>query len=190
MPLPSDIKQVFINTLNEDMSVPEFEQWLYAEKRLESLLDKYDYLDLIAYPYKSDTQNGLFKLLEKHIDKGEQEMMRMDQLLTKALDRDKSLPGILSSFYNMYCKGYYFLEELGLNYGLRINVPEVNSNYDTWQSLTTDEQNTLLASFYPELETELIKVISWLDNGKIILTGIRNEYDRLDFIDNREITEK
>lgn len=188
--LPPYIKQVFSNTLNGTMTVPEFEQWLYAEKQLEQLMDEYDYLDLIAYPYKTGAQNGLFQLLEKHIGKGEQEIMRMQHLLDKALNRDRSLPEILDSFYDMYCKGYYFLEELGMNYGLRIGFPQVNSDYDTWETLNTAEQNALLESFYPELETELIKVISWLDNGKIILTGIRDEYERLDFIDNRDAAEQ
>ncbi len=192
MQLPAYIKQIFFNTLNGDMSVPEFEQWLYAEKDLEQLMDEYDYLDLIAYPYKSGAPNGLFQLLEKHIGKGVLETMRMDQLLGKALDRDQSLPEILVRFYDLYCKGYYFLEVLGMNYGLGIDIdfPLVNSKRSSWEDLDVTEQNTLLDSFYPELETELIRVISWLDNGEIILTGIRDENNRLDFIDNRDASDQ
>lgn len=189
--LPPDIKQVFFNTLNEEMSIPAFEQWLYAEKGLEQILGPDDYLDLIAHPYKSaNAKYGLYQLLEQYISKGEQETMLLDQQLTKALNRDKSLPELLTTFYDKYCKGYYFLQELGINYGLRINVPEGNSNKETWSDLMKEEQNTLIESFYPELEIALIKVISWLDSGKIILTGIRDENDRFDFIDNREATEK
>lgn len=191
MSLPPDIKQVFFNTLNGEMSIPAFEQWLYAEKGLEQLLSPDDYLDLIAHPYKSaNAKYGLFQLLEQHISKGEQETMLLDQQLTKALNRDKVLPELLATFYDKYCKGYYFLQELGINYGLRINVPEVNSNGETWSELMKEEQNALLESFYPELETELIKVITWLDSGKIILTGIRDEDDRFEYIDHREATEK
>lgn len=78
MNLPADIKKIFFETLYGDKNVLEFEDWLYADKRLESLLTADDYLDLISYGYKGDrVKYGLYKLLEKHIDKGEYEKWKM-----------------------------------------------------------------------------------------------------------------
>jgi hypothetical protein len=192
MALPLDIKQFFFDTLNGDKSVLEFEQWLYANTQLESVLDAGDYLDLISYGYKQpDAKYGLFKLLEKHIEKGEFEKSRILRLLTKALNKDKELPQILMTFYDLYCKGYQFLDNLGLAYGLAVEVPRVkNTTAESWEELTAKQQEDLLQSFYPGIESELKKVISWVVTGKVILTGVQNNYDHFEYIDNRTELEK
>lgn len=192
MTLPADIEQIFFDTLSGDKTVLEFEQWLYADKKLETILNSDDYLDLISYGYKADNAKyGLFRLLEKHIDKGELETRRIRKLLTKALNRNKELPEILMTFYDLYCKGYNFFDNLGLGYGLALEVPRVNNtSADTWDELNENQQRELLDSFYPDLETEINKVISWLDTGKVILTGIKDEYNHFEYIDNRTELEK
>ena len=191
MTLPADIQEIFFDTLSGDKTVLEFEQWLYADKRLEVVLQPDDYLELISFGYKSDTaKKWLPRLLEKHIDKGELETRRIRKLLTKALNRNKELPEILMTFYDLYCKGYNFLDNLGLGYGLRVEVPGINNYVETWSDLNEAEQNALLNSFYPDLESEINKVISWLDTGKVILTGIKDEYNHFEYIDNRTELEK
>jgi hypothetical protein len=189
MNLPVDIKEIFFETLYGDKSVLEFEQWLYAEKRLESLLKAEDYLDLISYGYKGNrVKYGLYKLLEKHIDKGEYEKWKMLRRLRKALQRDKELPQILMTFYDLYCKGYNFLDNLGLGYGLAVEVPY--SQADSWGELTPEQQETLLNSFYPNIEYEIKKVIRWLETGKVVLTGFQDDYQHYEYIDNRTDEEK
>ena len=191
MTLPADIKQIFFDTLSGDKTVLEFEQWLYADKRLETILNSDDYLDLISYGYKADNAKyGLFRLLEKHIDKGELETKRIYKLLTRALNKDKELPEILMTFYDLYCKGYNFFDNLGLGYGLRVEVPGINNYEETWDDLNEAEQDTLLKSFYHDLEAEIKKVISWLDTGKVVLTGIKDEYNHFEYDDNRTELEK
>ncbi|WP_250633075.1 hypothetical protein [Rhodoflexus caldus] len=149
----------------------EFEEWLYADKRLETILHPDDYLELISYGYKSDTaKKWLHPLLSKHIDKGEFERRRVRKLLTKALNKDEELPQLLMTFYDLYCKGYNFFDNLGLGYGLRVEVPGINYQ-ETWDDLTETEQTNLINSFYPDLDTEIKKVISWLDTEKIRLFG-------------------
>lgn len=192
MTLPADIEQVFFDTLSGDKTVLEFEQWLYADKRLEAILNSDDYLDLISYGYKADNAKyGLFRLLEKQIDKGKLETKRIRKLLSKALNRDKELPETLITFYDLYCKGYNFFDNLGLGYGLAIEVPRVNNTAaDSWDELNEKQQKELIDSFYPELDIEIKKVISWIDEGKVTLTGIKDEYNHFDYIDNRTKLEK
>ncbi len=187
MTLPTDIQEIFLDTLNGDKTILEFENWLYADKQLESILNSDDYLELISYGYKSDTsKKWLYKLFEKHIDVGEFEKRRIRKLLTKALNRDNDLPEILMTFYDLYCKGYNFFDNLGLGYGLAVEVPRINNTTaDTWDELTKEQKHNLLDSFYPDLETEIKKVLSWLDNGKVVLTGIKDDYNNFQYFDNR-----
>ncbi|MEO7529756.1 MAG: hypothetical protein ABIS69_00045 [Sediminibacterium sp.] len=190
MTLPADIKQLFFETLCGDKTVLDFEQWLYADSQIESILNSDDYLELISYGYKSDAAKyGLDTLLERLIDKGEYEKWWLRRLLSKALQGDKELPQLLMTFYDLYCKGYSFLENLGLGYGLAVEVPY--SQADNWHELTDEQQQNLLKSFYPQLNTEIGKVISWLDSDKIILTGNKDNYNHyFDYTDNRTEDEK
>lgn len=189
MNLPSDIKELFFETLHGDKSIPEFEQWLYADKRLEGLLTPEDYLDLISFGYKGEgVKYELTKLLEKHINKGEYEQWKLFRLLRKALQRDSDLPHILMTFYDLYCRGYYFLDNLGLVYGLAVEVPYGQAN--SWEELTPEQQQDLLNSFYPGLEEEIKRVIGWLENGKVVLTGVLGEDNHYEYIDNRTEAER
>ena len=191
MTLPTDIQEIFFDTLSGDKTILEFEEWLYTDKRLETILHPDDYLELISYGYKSDTaKKWLHPLLSKYIDKGAFESRRVRKLLTKALNRDEDLPQILMTFYDMYCKGYNFFDNLGLGYGLRVEVPGINNYQETWNDLTETEQNILINSFYPDLDTEINKVIFWLDTGKVVLTGFKDECNHFEYIDNRAELEK
>ena len=90
------------------------------------------------------------------------------------------------TFYDFYCKGYNFFDNLGLGYGLAIEVPRIeNTKADTWDELTQEQKSNLLDSFYPDLETEIKKVIYWLDNRKVILTGIKNQYNHFEYIEKQ-----
>jgi hypothetical protein len=72
MILPNNILEVFYETLNGDRSVLEFEQWLYANRQLEDMMNPDDYMDLIAYGYKGGrVAQGLYNLLERHVRESE-----------------------------------------------------------------------------------------------------------------------
>ncbi|HEY8969195.1 MAG TPA: hypothetical protein VIM64_08875 [Puia sp.] len=185
MTLPENIKEIFFQTLYGSKNILEFETWLYRDEQLEGILSPESYLDLISYGYKGEAAKyGLYKLLENLIDKGEYETWKLLGLLRKALKRDDELPEILMTFYDLYCKGYTFLDNLGLGYGLAVEVP-YRLDKDSWDELTVEQQQNLLNSFYPDIEGEIIKVLSWIESRQIILTGIRGEYNRYEYIDNR-----
>lgn len=160
MPLPVEIKEVFLLTLYGDKTELEFETWLYQD-------------------------NQLAKLLEKHIEKDEIEKGRILRLLSKALKRDIDLPDILVQFYDLYCAGYTFLDTLRLEYGLAVAVPY---DYDlSWDSITKEEQTKIIQGFYPHLKIEIHKVMNWLNEDQIVLTGVQDENGFYEFLDNRKI---
>lgn len=190
--LPQDIKDRFYKTIKGDISLDDFEQWLYADKELEKHLKSDDYLDLISLSFKkSGAKYGLWNLLKKQIDLGEFETYKMLERLYEAQKKTERLPYILMEFYDLYCKGYNFLQDLGIGIGLAVEVPRVNNTTaDTWDELTGEQQKELLDSFSPELEECIEQVIFLLETKKIILTGEQDEIGHYDYEDFRTEEER
>ena len=73
----------------------------------------------------------------------------MIRLLEEALKRTEKLPYILMEFYDLYCHGYTFLNDLGLGYGLMCEVPSPSRySADSWDELKDSEKKKLLDSFF------------------------------------------
>lgn len=185
--LPLSIKELFYRTIAGEVSLPDFEQWLYTHEEVESLLPADDYLNLLTLNYhKSGAKYELSNLLSKLIDLCEYETYKLRGLLQEAQRKTTRLPFILMEFYDFYCRGYRFLQKLGLGYGLAVEVPYLeNVPAETWDELAPDQQKELLAGFYPELDLELDRVLEWLATGKIVLTGKYDELGHHDYLDLR-----
>lgn len=190
--LSQDIKEKFYKTIKGDISLGDFEEWLYDDRELEKHLKSDDYLDLISLSFKkSGAKYELCNLLKKHIYLGEFETYKMLGLLNEAKQKTVRLPYILMEFYDLYCKGYNFFQDLGLGIGLAVEVPRVNNTTaDTWDELTREQQKELLDSFSPELEECIERVIYWLETKKIILTGEQDEIGHYKYEDLRNEEEK
>jgi hypothetical protein len=191
--LPREIKERFYKTIKGDILLDDFEQWLYADKEFEKYLKSNDYLDLISLSFnKSGAKYELCSLLKKHIDLGEFETYKILGLLNEAKQKTKRLPYILMEFYDLYCKGYNFFQDLGLGIGFAVEEPNVKNTPadNTWDELTSKQQKELLDSFSPELEECIEQVIYWIETKKIILTGEQDEIGHYEYDDLRTEEEK
>lgn len=189
MSIPDDIREVFFETMSGDKSLPEFEAWVYGNKELENLLSPELYLDLISCGYHhKESRYELTEILEKIIDPASYEKWRLERLLDQALDKTDRLPEILIQFYELYCQGYGFLDNLGLGYGLPIAVLDDPIPGNNGEQAVSPK--LLAVSFFPGLETEIEKVKNWLHSGTIMLSGARDQQNRFLFTDHRTETEK
>jgi hypothetical protein len=170
--LPQHIKEIFYKALNEEIPVHEFEQWLYKDKELESFLNEEDYLDLISLNYKNDSKYDIYNQLKRHIDLGEFEKYKILNLLSEAQMKSERLPYILMEFYDLYCSGFDFLHNLAIDYGLQVETAGRHTSEGSWESLGPIEQKEFLDSLSPGLDKELEKVIGWIEEKKIVFTGI------------------
>ena len=68
------------------------------------------------------------------------------------------------------------MDNLGLGYGLSIACPDYGRD--------------IVDDYYPQILEEVEKVVEWLDNGKIIITGHSGEYQGIEYADNRSPEEK
>ena len=185
--LPQHIEEIFYKTIKGDIPMSDFEQWLYVDKEIEGLLQADDYLDLISLNFKKNgAKYDLWNLLKKHIDLGKYETYKMLERLHEAQLKTDRLPYVLMEFYHLYCKGYSFLQDIGLGYGLSVQVPRLdNVTAEYWDDLSKTQQAELLDSFSPELEEEIERVLEWIHSGKIVLTGEQDEMGNYFFQDFR-----
>jgi hypothetical protein len=106
----------------------------------------------------------------------------MFELLKEAQQKNDRLPYILTEFYELYCKGYNFLQDLGIGFGLTVSAPEPA---DFWEELSAEQQKEMLESFSPKLEKCIEQVIYWLETKSVILTGEQDENGRFKYNDFR-----
>lgn len=181
-------KQIFDLKYN-GLRISDFEQWVYNTPDLQTLLVSEDYLSLISLNYKNKhVMSELERILDKYVDYGKFEMAKVDSLLRKALNKDNNIGMILRQFYELYCDGYYFFEDLGLGYGLACEVPLKYAN--TWEELSEEQKSEIINSFYPQLESDIKRALDWIENRKIVLTGAKDNMNRWEYLDNRTPEEK
>lgn len=183
------IKRKFFEFLNGQESISNFENWVYETTILEEALGADSYFDLISFNFaKKDSKYEIDRMLRRYIDLDEYNTWKLKNLLTAFIDRIGNPQEILSEFYELYCHGYHFLDSLGLGYGLSAKVPPSQYHQWTWEELSNEQQVQLVDSLFPGAKIEAHKVLTWLDEEKIVLTSDR--YDHCSFIDRRTESEK
>jgi len=172
------------------LKISDFENWVYETHELEAFLTPDDYLELISLNYQNKfILNQIEEIISRYIDFGKFETAKMIDLLYRAKENDESTGEILRSFYYMYCDGYYFLQDIGLGFGLACEVP-LNPGANSWEELDDEGRIELVNSFYPQIIGHIEKVLKWFEDKKIILTGKKNNLDHWEFIDYRNSEEQ
>ncbi len=182
---------IIYKLIAREVEINEFEQWVYSDKTLESFLSSNEYLDLISLDYKQ--LSSLYeaeKILRPYIDIGKYYDWYLRGILQKIIERPIDAHKYIEQCYDMYCDGYWFLENLGLGYGLAVTVPPSGYNADSWDKLELPKQKRLVESFYPSVREEAEKVIRWLDTKKIVLTGHNGDFQGIQYTDSRTPEEK
>ena len=86
--LPQHIENQFFRILNKEISIKDFEQWVYKTEELETVLSERDYLDLIAFNFNQPhVLYELFKIFVKWINIQKYETYRIIYLLDLVIMR-------------------------------------------------------------------------------------------------------
>ena len=177
--------------ISREIEVSNFEKWVYSEKELEKILTNDDYLELVSLNYT--TPSSLYeaeKILKKHIEIEKYHEWYLRNILQKIIERPDNVYKYIVETYDLYCNGYNFLDNLGIGYGLGIEVPHSSYSAQSWGNLESIEQKELIDNYYPNIKKEAEKVIDWLDSKKIILTGYSGDFQGIEYKDNRNQEEK
>ncbi|WDE07827.1 hypothetical protein SG34_013635 [Thalassomonas viridans] len=187
----SEVEFIIYKLLAREVELPEFEQWVYSEACLENMLSADEYLDLISLNYK--TPSSLYeaeKILKPHISISKYFEWFISRVLHKIIERPNDVYKYIEQCYDLYCDGFGFLDNLGMGYGLHIPCLPDKYKVNSWDELSIPEQEKLIDSFYPAVLEEAQKVLSWLNTGKIQITGHDGGYQGIEYEDHRSIEEK
>jgi hypothetical protein len=194
--LPDFVKYKFFEFLYGDLSITDFETWVYANSDLEHLLDKESYFCLISTNFlQKDVKYEIWKILNSYIDLAEYETWKIKYLLNSLIHKKGDSLELLWKFYELYCHGFHFLNSLGLGYGMAAKVPPSEYSSDSWEGLSVEEQSNLMNSLLPGAIYEAHKILYWLETEKIVIIKDRYIYHHYDageysFIDRRTAEEK
>lgn len=184
--LPPEIRDSFYTFLLGQVEVEEIEQWIYdREESLKETLSDDDHLALLSLDYRQpDAAYEVRKIITNYIDLGHSETLKLLKVLKSIVARDAGAYDSVLATYDLYCDGYYFLDNLGLGYGLTL------VDHDD-EKPSTSEKETKLAALYPKVVPEAERVIAWLKERRIIPTGeTDDDLGRLGFVDHRTEEEK
>ncbi|NVN19871.1 hypothetical protein GUA46_16140 [Muricauda sp. HICW] len=191
MNIDDKIELRFYQVLKHQMSIQDFETWVYNSKELEQNLPEDLYLDLISLNYKSKyALNDLTKLIEQYVDYGKFEIKKIQEILESIIQRDEKCAESIEMTYDLYCKGYIFLQKLGLNYGLLVSCPPAGNYQKNWNEISDKEQKELLDKLYPNIIIDAKNALKWFEKRKIIIKNTVDELGNYEYDDFRTEQEK
>lgn len=187
----NEIESKYLDLMEGKISIKEFEHWVYSSKWLEDELSEIEYTDLISLNYNTPSSKyEIGKILKERFDEGKFESIKMIHLLNSIIDRDGNQGESLIRMYDLYCKGYYFLEDLGLGIGLFLDVPN-KYGVEYFHELIESQKKELVDSVYPYAEQLARELKHWILNGDIKLSGEKDEIlNRWQYTDNRTEEDK
>ncbi len=187
--LPLDIQIQFFKVYNNEISIIDFETWLYSKKELEQLLDNDTYIDLITLNFRNKyIKHEIGKIIDSFLDFGKFEERKLRKVLIDLIERTDDFAKSLIDTYDLYCSGYTFFENLGLGYGLTFS--EDFWDYRVWKKLTSRQKEKRINRIHVGVKREAEFILNWLEEGKIVPTGVKNDFGQYVFIDKRMDVDK
>ncbi|MEQ6355608.1 hypothetical protein ABNX05_13345 [Lysinibacillus sp. M3] len=174
-----DIQKQFYKIYKGQISISEFEEWLYKTQEIESVFNNDFYFKLLDLDYrKKHIKVELVKVIEMEIPHGKFEQSRILSLLKNIIFEKGDPVEILEQLYDDYCNGYSFLRFLGLTYITGIDVLPTLKQRDKWDDNKFNSKREILNNIKPKLIKEAERLLSFFQEGLLI---IAEENDYLDY---------
>ena len=171
----------------EKQSVLGFEKWVYESKELEETIDEDSHLDFISLNYNSSgAYYELKKLIENQIDKVEFSKWKLLTELNNVRERKGNYHLYIKNFYDLYCKGYGFMDKLAFGYGLTLVSPYDIYGVESYEELNKNQRENIVENFYPKIIIEIDKVLNLLNTKEIVLKETTDEFGLLEYDDLRK----
>jgi hypothetical protein len=161
----------FYLLLTKQVSVTDFEQWVYNTSELEAMLSADHYLALISLNYRSRWAfHELQKIVSSYVNWSEvrqQELVKALQTIVLGKAADDVLAAF-SQTYHWYCHGYSFLQNIAFSF-LSADNDFLWDPEGEWAKLTERQKQQYISRFYPAAQQMAQRLIHQLESGKIQL---------------------
>jgi hypothetical protein len=173
--LPQYIENQLFKVLNCEISVKEFELWVYQTSDLEKELSEQHYLDLIAFNYNQEHAfHELYNMFTEWIDFPKFEKYRLVFLFDLIIEKDDKWIKSVKNLSNDYFEIYGFL-----------NVFCALDDMIDYYKKTYGNNPNLIDDMYNVSKDEAIKMKNWLILGTIVIKGREGHRKGTNYIDNR-----
>jgi hypothetical protein len=171
-----EIENPFFRFLAGELPLQAFEQWLYSTPEIESYLGQPAYLEFISFDFRQPAVNyELSKLIYKYIAKTEFHAWQIKRLLKNLLDGTQDTVDVFEKLYDLYCKGYGFLRDIGIQYVLGIDeIPRLVAQ-DLWDENEFFRRRKMLENYLEPMKEEIKILLMALETGEIKVVS-ENEY--------------
>jgi hypothetical protein len=114
MEIMQDLKENVFKVLEDQMSLQDFERWLYNSEELQNLMTEDVVLEAYTLNYKQrDAKYQFKKAIFKYFDEGEFLLWKVKANLTDLIANRNERDRILYDFYYLGYDGYTFLQPIG-----------------------------------------------------------------------------
>ncbi len=165
-----ELKDFYFRFLNNETSLEDFEQWIYATPEIENDLGETAYLELASFNFRQQRAKYEFiKLMYQHIIPPEFYTWQFRQILQNLLDDSLDSVDLFKTLYNLYDDdGYYFLHDIGILYVLYTPYLELDRHDATeYQNL-----RKTLEQYLPVVKKEIEILLAALDSGKLKMISL------------------
>jgi hypothetical protein len=161
--LPQYIENQLFSVLNREISVKEFEQWVYQTGDLEEELSEDDYYDLISFNYNLlDAFDSLYDLLIDLVGFPQFEHYRLSYQLNLIIEKEGLWENAIEIFHGDYIEKYNFLEPF---FSLHFMIQDNHEYYPQFNENKTE----LIDEIYVLAKKEALQLLIFLNSRKIII---------------------
>ncbi|MEA5260361.1 hypothetical protein VB264_21355 [Arcicella aquatica] len=170
----------FYKFLNGDISIADFEKFIYSQTDLEHQLDEKIYLELILFNFNDKYIKVLLSdfIKEYIIDEGQYETWKLKIILVDLIADQHNLHIYLDKLYHLYCGIYQdngvrkyefkFLSHLGLNYLYWMDKEyfKTHSSSSNWE-VKYEKYFAEFEFYHQQLKPFAIDILAALNNKEI-----------------------
>jgi hypothetical protein len=168
--MTEDIKQTFFKLLNKDLTIPDFEKWIYkSNPTLEAVLPAEFNLDLISFNFKQkDSFHNLVKLIMPQIDENEYNIWRTKKLLVEIINDNIDLVLATRELAMLYFEtGENFIPvTLGIGYESELDDVPTPDEYKNWDKNVLLEKLEKVKDYRDEIKRDAKLFLDLLNNKK------------------------
>ncbi|MGY5353619.1 barstar family protein [Wenyingzhuangia sp. IMCC45467] len=166
---PNRIK--FYQFLNNDISLELFESWVYENKELENVISEENYIDLLAFNFKSREIKSFIKsIIQKHFDWKEFEKYRTIELLKNIKSGNIEIVLASRKLRELYLeqeeeiKRPFLTSRLAIGYESELDNCPIESEYKLWNSNALKKQLELVEWYRKQILEDVNQELNELLN--------------------------